>query len=51
MVVSIFASHFLTSNTIGPYVTKIIVPVGTGDTYKAAPVWSNYASIIEEGTE
>lgn len=40
----------IASNTIGSYVTKIIVPVGTGDTYKAAPVWSNYASIIEEGT-
>lgn len=40
----------IASNTIGPYVTKIIVPVGTGDTYKAASVWSNYASIIEEGT-
>lgn len=38
------------STTIGEYVTRIIVPVGTGDTYKAAPVWSNYASIIEEGT-
>lgn len=30
--------------------TKIIVPVGTGATYKAASVWSNYASIIEEAT-
>ena len=41
----------IASNTIGPYVSRIVVPVGTGDTYKAAPVWSNYASIIEEGTE
>ena len=40
----------IASNTIGPYVTKIIVPIGTGDTYKAASVWSNYASIIEEET-
>ena len=38
------------STTIGEYVSRIIVPVGTGDTYKAASVWSNYASIIEEGT-
>lgn len=38
------------SNTIGPYVSRIVVPVGTGDTYKSAPVWSDYASIIEEGT-
>ncbi len=40
----------IATSTIGPHVTKIIVPVGTGDTYKAASVWSNYASIIEEGT-
>lgn len=38
------------SNTIGANVAKIIVPVGTGATYKAASVWSNYASIIEEAT-
>ena len=38
------------SNTIGANVEKIIVPVGTGDTYKAASIWSNYASIIEEAT-
>lgn len=37
--------------TIGKYVTRIVVPLGTGDTYKAASNWSNYASIIEEGTE
>lgn len=41
----------IASNTIGPNVSRIVVPVGTGDTYKAASVWSNYASIIEEGTE
>ena len=40
----------IASNTIGPYVSRIVVPVGTGDTYKAASIWSNYASIIEEGT-
>lgn len=38
------------ANTIGANVAKIIVPVGTGATYKAASVWSNYASIIEEAT-
>lgn len=38
------------SNTIGENVAKIIVPVGTGDTYKAASVWSAHASIIEEAT-
>ena len=36
--------------TIGQYVSRIVVPIGTGDTYKAASIWSNYASIIEEGT-
>lgn len=30
--------------------TKIIVPAGTGDAYKAATNWSTYASIIEEAT-
>lgn len=30
--------------------TKIIVPAGTGDTYKAATNWSTYADIIEEAT-
>lgn len=40
----------IATNTFGQYVTRIVVPVGTGDTYKAASVWSNYASIIEEGT-
>ena len=38
------------ANTIGANVAKIIVPVGTGDTYKAASVWSAHASIIEEAT-
>ena len=38
------------SNTIGANVEKIIVPIGTGDTYKAASVWSAHASIIEEAT-
>jgi hypothetical protein len=38
------------SNTIGANVAKIIVPVGTGDTYKAASAWSAHASIIEEAT-
>lgn len=38
------------SDTIGADVEKIIVPAGTGDTYKAASNWSNYASIIEEAT-
>lgn len=38
------------SNTIGANVERIIVPVGTGDTYKAASVWSAHASIIEEAT-
>ena len=41
----------ITTSTFGNYVTRIVVPVGTGDTYKSASVWSNYASIIEEGTE
>ena len=40
----------ISTRTFGKYVTRIIVPLGTGDTYKAASVWSNYASIIEEGT-
>ena len=40
----------ITTSTFGKYVTRIVVPIGTGDTYKAASVWSNYASIIEEGT-
>lgn len=38
------------ANTIGANVAKIIVPVGTGDTYKAASAWSAHASIIEEAT-
>lgn len=38
------------SNSFGANVEKIIVPVGTGDTYKSASNWSNYASIIEEAT-
>ena len=40
----------IASTTIGSYVSRIVVPVGTGDTYKAASNWSAYASIIEEGT-
>jgi hypothetical protein len=27
---------------------KIYVPVGSGEAYKAAEGWSNYADIIEE---
>lgn len=38
------------ANTIGANVAKIIVPVGTGATYKAASAWSAHASIIEEAT-
>ena len=38
------------SSTIGVNVAKIIVPVGTGDAYKAASSWSAHASIIEEAT-
>ena len=38
------------ANTIGANVAKILVPVGTGDTYKAASAWSAHASIIEEAT-
>lgn len=41
----------IAKDTFSNYVTRIIVPIGTGDTYKTASVWSNYASIIEEGTE
>lgn len=38
------------ANAIGANVAKIIVPVGTGATYKAASAWSAHASIIEEAT-
>lgn len=38
------------ANTIGANVAKIIVPVGTGDAYKADSAWSAHASIIEEAT-
>lgn len=33
------------------YLNKIIVPKGTGDTYKAATNWSAFADYIEEATE
>ena len=29
-------------------IAQIVVPTGTGDTYKAAPVWSNFATKIVE---
>ena len=32
------------------YLQKIIVPAGTGATYKAATNWSNFADYIEEAT-
>lgn len=35
------------SNTIGANVEKIIVPATSLQAYKTAPIWSNYASIIE----
>lgn len=41
----------IATDTFSNYVTRIVVPVGTGDTYKSASNWSAYASIIEEGTE
>ena len=40
-----------TSFIIGSYINQIIVPAGTGDTYKAATNWSNYADLIVEATE
>ena len=33
------------------YLNKIIVPAGTGDTYKAATNWSAFADYIEEAAE
>lgn len=33
------------------YLEKIIVPAGTGATYKAATNWSNFADYIEEAAE
>lgn len=33
------------------YLNKIIVPAGTGDTYKAATNWSAFADYIEEAME
>lgn len=39
------------SSTFGSSVKKIIVPAGTGDTYKAATNWSAFADYIEEATE
>ena len=39
------------SNTFNAsYLQKIIVPAGTGATYKAATNWSNFADYIEEAT-
>lgn len=43
---SIDSTVFLTN-----YLNKIIVPAGTGDTYKAATNWSKFADYIEEATE
>ena len=40
------------SNTFNTYrLNKIIVPKGTGDTYKAATNWSAFADYIEEAAE
>ena len=41
----------LGENVFPANLEKIVVPAGTGDTYRVAPGWSTYASLIDDGTE